>query len=84
MDMKPSKEGNSWFFPSGEPFTWIAGEHCLVLVGYDEDHYYLNDPQTGSTVFYKKELVEKRFQELGAQAISVSKNNPDEKRCGSQ
>lgn len=67
--MKESKKGRSWFLEGGEKFTWISGEHCLVLVGYNEDHYFLNDPQSGSTVAYEKELVEKRFKELHFQAL---------------
>lgn len=73
MGMKESKEGRSWNLEDGTKYTWIAGEHCLVLVGYSEKYYYLNDPQNGSTVGYKKELVEKRFQELGSQAVRIYK-----------
>ena len=69
MDMAPSKKGNTWFLADGTPFTWISGEHCLVLVGYDSDYYYLNDPQKGVTVSYPKEIVELRYRELGMQAV---------------
>lgn len=75
MGMKQSEQGNSWYLQNGTEFTWIAGEHCLVLVGYNEDYYFLNDPQTGGTVAYKKEIVELRFQELGSQAVYISKAN---------
>lgn len=71
MGMKESKEGNSWTLENGKKYTWIAGEHCLVLVGYDQNDYYLNDPQTGTTVSYEKSLVEKRYQELGSQAVFI-------------
>ena len=73
MNMKPTKEGNSWYLQNGSKFTWIAGEHCLVLVGYNDDYYFLNDPQVGSTVAYKKEIAELRFEELGSQAVCISK-----------
>ena len=34
--MEPSRDGTSWMLEeTGEPFTWTAGEHCLVLTGYD-------------------------------------------------
>ena len=71
MGMKQSKNGRSWKFENGEKFTWIAGEHCLVLVGYDDEYYFLNDPQSGSTVAYQKDIVEKRFKELGFQAVHI-------------
>ncbi len=74
MGMKSAKEGNSWYLEDGSVFTWIAGEHCLVLVGYDESRYFLNDPMTGATVAYQKEIVEARFAQLGSQAVYISKN----------
>ena len=69
--MKQSKNGRSWKFENGETFTWIASEHCLVLVGYNDEYYFLNDPQSGSTVAYQKDVVEKRFKELGFQAVYI-------------
>ncbi len=77
MGMKESTVGKSWYFKDGTPFTWIGGEHCLVLVGYDEEYYYLNDPQSGSTVGYKRHIVEKRYEELGMQAVRFYKRNTD-------
>ena len=75
MGMKPSGKGNTWYLKDGTEFTWIAGEHCLVLVGYSEDYYFFNDPQSGSTVAYKKEISELRFKELGAQAVCITKSD---------
>jgi uncharacterized protein YvpB len=70
MDMKESYKSDQWQLENGETFTWIAGEHCLVLVGYDEDAYYFNDPyQNHGVVGYDKKTVEKRYRELGRQAV---------------
>ena len=44
---------------------------ALVLVGYNDEYYFLNDPQSGSTVAYQKDVVEKRFKELGFQAVYI-------------
>lgn len=73
MSMKESKQGRKWRLKNGSDFTWIAGEHCLVLVGYGEDYYYFNDPQSGSTVAYQKGVSENRFKELGNQAVYIYK-----------
>lgn len=72
MNMKESYEGNSWHLDDGSVFTWTAQEHCLVLVGYNDDCYFMNDPMTGSTIACEKEIVEARFAELGNQAIHLS------------
>lgn len=72
MNMKASSPGPSWRLNSGELFTWISGEHCLVLVGYDRDNYYFNDPyQNNGLVAYPRELAERRFSELGFQSVTV-------------
>lgn len=59
IGMEPSRDGTSWTLEeTGEPFTWTAGEHCLVLTGYDNDSYYFNDPlDPYGGVSYPKELV---------------------------
>ena len=75
MDMKPTSGGDTWLLPNGERFTWPAGEHCLVLVGYDSDYYYFNDPLKGETVGYKKETAGERYSELGSQAVLISAYN---------
>lgn len=72
MKMREPQVGNSWYLSDGTYFTWTAGEHCLVLVGYDENNYLLNDPQTGSVVAYPKEVVQARFDSLGSQAVCIS------------
>ncbi|MCM1132697.1 MAG: C39 family peptidase [Ruminococcus flavefaciens] len=73
IDMKPTeKSKKTWIIKeTGEKFNWISNEHCLVLVGYDSENYYFNDPQKGSAVAYKKETAEKRYKELGSQAITI-------------
>lgn len=53
-------------------FTWLANEHCLVLVGYDKEGYYFNDPYMNNGLKkYKKDVVEKRFKEMGKQAVVI-------------
>ncbi len=73
INMMPTNSGKSWILEdSGEKFTWIRGEHCLVLIGYDRNYYYLADPYNGNGVVkYEKRVVEARYKELGQQAIGV-------------
>ena len=74
IHMSEPEQGNRWQLENGTEFQWLAGEHCLVLVGTDDDYYYFNDPDhEGEVVGYEKELVEKRYQQLGSQAIIVSR-----------
>ncbi len=85
MDMKPSRLGSRWIidyvdenakYKIGDLFTWIAGEHCLVLVGYDDTNYYFNDPyKNHGFIAYEKSIVEQRFSELGCQSIVLLDKN---------
>ena len=44
-----------------------------MLVGYDDNLYYFNDPYDSNGIIgYDKELVEKRYRALGSQAVAVT------------
>ncbi len=55
----------------GDTFYWYAHEHCLVLIGYDEDEYYFDDSAAGAVSHFKKDLVKQRYEQLGSQCIVV-------------
>lgn len=74
IHMSEPLQGNQWQLEDGSEFQWLAGEHCLVLVGFDENYYYFNDPDhEGEVIGYEKGLVEQRYQQLGRQAVIVSR-----------
>lgn len=69
MNMSEIKKGKEWILPNGRNFTWPAGEHCMVLVGYDKEHYILMDPEHGTLRSFPKEEVARAYESLGMQAI---------------
>lgn len=77
MDMVQSIEGRTWYIErTGETYTWIGKEHCLLLAGWDNDKYYFYDPlEEHGLIAYEKELVSKRYAELGKQALALVKVN---------
>ncbi len=62
-----------WISPEdGQKYRYPSGEHCLVLVGYDENRYYFNDPyNSNGLVSHSKSTVEKRYETLGRQAVAI-------------
>lgn len=72
IDMKESYKGMQYYLEDGTLYTWTAQEHCVVLCGYDENTYYFMDPlANGKIVNYPRELVEKRYNEIGKNAVVV-------------
>ena len=64
---------NSWYLSDGTRFTWPGNEHCIVLVGYDEQSYYFNDPYEGKLVKYDKQTANDHYSEMGMQSLVITK-----------
>ncbi|MBQ8551003.1 MAG: C39 family peptidase [Clostridia bacterium] len=76
IGMRQSSPGRSWVLPDGSIFTWMTGEHCMVLIGYNKNFYFFCDPQSGGLAAFEKSISQKRFEELGCQAVIINKRNP--------
>lgn len=75
INMRKEIPGPEWkLLDSAETFTWTSNEHCMLLVGYDEEQYYFNDPYDNNGVIgYPRELVEKRHAAQQSMALGVRK-----------
>lgn len=73
IDMREPITGPQWrLLDTGEIFTWISNEHCMLLVGYDDEKYYFNDPHNGNGLTgYERKTVEKRRRAQHMQAVGV-------------
>ena len=52
-------------------FTRILHEPCMVLIGYDNDYVYLNNPAKEAGFKQSREVFEKNFRILYSQAIII-------------
>lgn len=77
IQMLETSDGTRWTLPSGEEFVWPRNEHCMVLSGREENEYICMDPygSIGQRAI-DRELLEKRYEELGQQAVVIL---PEEK-----
>ena len=77
IDMKEPVSGPSWTLEgTGETFTWISNEHCMLLVGYDDACYYFNDPWNHhGLIGYERKLVEERHLAQHAMAVTAYRRN---------
>ena len=55
----------------GETLTWIYPEHCMVLVGYDDNMIYEADPLTGTVDSYDIEVFRRGYHSLYQQAVII-------------
>lgn len=79
MNMSEPKKGAEWIIPeTNENYVWTAGEHCLLLTGFDSKSgvVYMNDPLKGA-MKYEKSLFEKRFVQMGRNAVIITKDGSD-------
>lgn len=73
IDMNEYIEGPCWrLYETGEIFTWRSNEHCLLMVGYDEENYIFNDSwNNNGIVRHSKELFKDRYDSQYRQAVGV-------------
>ncbi len=66
------KNGVVWTYEDQSgTFQELIGEHCAVLIGYDEDYVYLNDPSAGQNVKQSRSKFMSNWKKLYQQAIVV-------------
>ena len=77
IDMKPFINGSIWIIPeTGEHFQWRGREHCLLLIGYDDEEgiYYLLDPwENHEKINVTKTLLEQRHKEQYSMAVALKR-----------
>lgn len=65
---------DEWKYPDNSgSYVNLKGEHCMVLIGYDDDKVYLNDPIAGKKVTQTKYQFFKNWDILYRQAIIIYK-----------
>lgn len=79
--LNPRKPSHTWnIIGTSDTFTWKSPMHCLVLVGYDDNSYYFNDPQQSKNYRYTRSAVLTAYSALGMQAVVIQpkKEEPTE------
>ena len=55
-----------------QDYTWPAGEHCVVIIGYDKNTIYTADPLSQNGLAeYDRKLFTKRYNEMGKHSIVI-------------
>lgn len=69
---KPTLSPDKWTFEGKTIDYWVIPEHCLLLVGYDENNYIFCDPwKNNDYTYYPKEKTITAYKGLYSQAIVI-------------
>lgn len=76
LNMEPASLGNVWNLADrAGQFQWVNHQHCLLLVGYDREKYYFNDPwQNAGCIGYDRGLASQRYHEMASQAVGLAES----------
>lgn len=75
IDMqKPEESPQRWDYNGTYIDYWMRPEHCLLLVGYNEDSYIFCDPwKKENYTYYKKDKVVTAYKGEYSQAVVITK-----------
>lgn len=75
LRMQPSKETDVWIDckDSSNEIRWKSPQHCAVLVGFNQEFVWLNDPDLGRIEKIPQSLFRERWEELGSQAVVLQR-----------
>ncbi|MGN1140939.1 MAG: C39 family peptidase [Oliverpabstia sp.] len=75
INMREPIIGPEWkLLDTGKNFTWISNEHCMLLVGEDEDSYIFNDPyENRGVIACPKGIIRDRYEVYHRQAVGLKK-----------
>ena len=70
MDMRIPYISKSWIYKkTGETIKWMAEEHALVVIGYNQNQVIVSDSLGGRVRYYDKSVFENRYNAFGKRAI---------------
>lgn len=70
VDNREGRYTTTWKV-DGQDLKWYSPEHCMVLVGYDNDKVWVADPMHGDVRSYKKSTFKDRYNSLKKQAVVI-------------
>lgn len=69
---KPTLSPDKWVYKGETIDYWIIPEHCLLLVGYDENDYIFCDSwKKNNYTYYPKEKTVAAYKDMYSQAIII-------------
>jgi uncharacterized protein YvpB len=70
----PSRSTGKAYTYNGKSVSWISSEHCMLVVGYDDTHIIVNDPDKGAQKTYTWSKFQEGYDARGKMAVALKKN----------
>lgn len=70
MNMVVPYVSTSWIYkPTGQKISWMANEHALLVVGYNDSQVIVTDSLNGEIRYYNKDVFRSRYNTYGKRAL---------------
>lgn len=70
MNMAVLYVSRSWIHKeTGKKIKWIANEHALVIVGFNQNQVIVADSLSGSIKYFNRQVFENRYKAYGKRAV---------------
>ena len=73
INFAPPRKSLCWKTEEGREVQWVSPMHCTLLIGYDDEGYYFNDPTGGKDAYYPAAAVEAGYAAQGSEIMVVRK-----------
>lgn len=77
IGMLPLTYTVGWQLQDNTTFQWPGNEHAVLITGYTTNDIIVNDPYSGKKRKYNRSLFEKRWLQMGQQAITIGPKTDD-------
>lgn len=70
MNMRVPYVSSSWIYkPTGEKINWLANEHSLLVIGFNDSQVIVSDSLNGGVRYYDKNVFKSRYNTYGKRAL---------------
>lgn len=72
IHQRQTYHSDTWIDNEGNTIEWFCNEHAAVIIGMHGDDLLVNDPTTGQTERYARNLFEHNWASMGKRAITLN------------
>lgn len=71
IEQQTTFHSKTWLDSEGNTIKWHRYEHAVVIVGFDGENVFANDPTSGKEEHYNRGLFETNWASMGKRAVTL-------------